>query len=671
MFTVSARVLDALRGSHTAVVNVDAYVGSTLVAANLPVTGGSVVVDAGSAVRRQLNLSVADLSLLPTNPDLSAPFGLELRVSRGVRFADGTTEMVPLGTFRVDVSHRAAGGVVEVTGPDRAKAIIDAKFLSPAVSTLGATVVAEMTRLVQEVLATVTVNNVNVDPTLITPYLVWASERWSAAQDLATASGAQIFFAPDGSLTIQKVPSITSPVAWFVNAGADGVLITYSKAVTREETYNGVVAMGERADGVSPARAVALDTDPSSPTVWGGPFGKVPFFFTSPIITTPAGAQRAADGLLAIKRALGRSVSLTAIVNPALDAGDVIGVRLPDGTLERYLVDRLTVPLDPRSPLLIEARTGSPTLVITDLPATAPTADPYPTPATPDPYPASLPSPLAPAPLPIPLPILPLPDPAFGGPGQPLPPLLLPTTPYTSDFPPPPGTDPSFGVPTTQTYVAKGPGNGPPANRTVWRPNAVTHPATARFPGGVEATFGQPVTGLVVDDATTGISASRWYLPIAVPAYDNTGPDRFGFLLDYVRPDNLINSTSGSGIIQQVGRVAFALIPVDFAGLPGAPSGIRVSVAEAAGYTSPFYWGIYPGEVRTDETFFLRYLPRTVNPEVEVRLGGVLLDPAENKYDIDYLTGLFTIRPSMNVVTGQKLQVTYTSNGVPPGGSPP
>lgn len=652
MFNVSARFLDALRSSHTAVVNVDAYVGSTLVAANLPITGGSVVVDAGSAVRRQLNLSVADLSLLPTNPDLSAPFGLEIRASRGIRFADGTTEMVPLGTFRIDVSHRAAGGIVEASGPDRAKAIMDAKFLSPSVSTLGATVVAEMTRLVQEVLATVTVTNIDVDPTLITPYLVWSSERWAAAQDLATANGAQLFFAPDGSLTMRKIPSITSPVAWFVNAGADGVLITYSKAVTREETYNGVVAMGERADGVSPARAVALDTDPASPTLWGGPFGKVPFFFTSPIITTPAGAQRAADGLLAIKRALGRSVSLTSICNPALDAGDVIGVQLPDGTLERYLVDRLTVPLDPRSPLIIEARTGSPTLVITDLPAAAPTASPYPTPATPDPYPATLPFPLAPAPLPSPFPIPFEPTlgvPGAGIPGQPLPSNLTPTVPYVSDFPP-------YSAP----YVSNVPPPPPP-------PRKIVVSRTVQISPGWHITFSSPLpfgTGNLVVTVSappnnTGTSFSL--------RGTGTGANHPSFVGAHA--DNI-----GSNVIPQHASARTSTVFV---------GGVDSTVANPAFGVNSSYYGSgaeilemyitdngapgYPLVPMTsgDDTFTPDVQPMLSDPPVQVREAGVLIalpaDGSPGAYSVDYTVGAITLTgaPAGFFNNGDVAEITY------------
>ena len=492
-----------------------------------------------------------------------------------------------------------------------------------------------MTRLVQEVLATVTVNNVNVDPTLITPFLVWSSERWTAAQDLATANGAQLFFAPDGSLTIQKVPSIASPVAWFVNAGADGVLITYSKAVTREETYNGVVAMGERADGVSPARAVALDTDPSSPTVWGGPFGKVPFFFTSPIITTPAGAQRAADGLLAIKRALGRSVSLTAIVNPALDAGDVIGVRLPDGTLERYLVDRLTVPLDPRSPLLIEARTGSPTLVITDLPATAPTADPYPTPATPDPYPVGLPVPLEPAPLPIPFPIDPaLGIPGAGFPGQPFPPTTPPTSPYVSDFPPPT------------------PGSGAPERITF----------THIIKGATLYTFSQSFSVLGPNACTATVS----YVSSARDPFDGSIHDNFKFVrTDSGDTNGFMSYTSSPGNFGLVNLPAHSSAPLvqEFIrGMGVAPTYGVSTFDDKANFATYQPFPAPPGLGSTPETVTLAYTPETL-PEVVVKLDGVTLDPAANTYDLDFTTGLFTIRPSMSATVGQRLQISYTTKG--------
>jgi hypothetical protein len=364
VYPVSARFLDALRQSHNVRVQVDAYRAGVLVASDLPVVDGSVGVDATSDVRRQLDLAIADPTLAPKAGDTTGPltpFGTELFVRRGIAFPDGSVEWVPLGWFRVQSVNASLGTEsVHVAGVDRSRRVADAKFLAPTQSVTANTIPNEIKRLVQGAIPGQPFSILTPEDTS-TPDLIWEQERWAAISDLATAIGAECFFDADGTCILRPVASIDSDVSWYVDAGQTGVLIDGAQETSRESTYNGVVATGERTDDTAPITATVTDTNPSSPTYWSGPYGQVPYFYESASITTLTQAQTAAAGLLARTKGLTRQVALTSVPNPALDAGDVIQVVFPDATFERHIVDSLTIPLTPGESMPIGTRSTDPT----------------------------------------------------------------------------------------------------------------------------------------------------------------------------------------------------------------------------------------------------------------------------------------------------------------------
>jgi hypothetical protein len=365
MFGVSEQFLAALRTSHQVEIRVDAYTAgaTTRLASDLPVAGGSVSAEASSQVRRTLDLTIADPTLMPTSEgDALSPYGTELYVLRGLRFPTGTIEWCPLGVFRVeDVKRGLADAAVQVTGADRAKAVADRQFEKPRQPKGSNTRVQWISTLVQEMWpgVAVTDSTANVDA-MPYPPPVWEQDRWAAIEELATSIGADVYFGPRGGLVIRPEPTIDDPVAWWVDAGASGVLVDGERNISREGTYNVVVATGEASGPFAPARAVVADTDPASPTRVDGPFGRVPTFYSSPLLRTTQQAIKAATALLGRARALNRQLELSSIPNPALEPGDVIEVRLDDGSSERHLVDKVTCPLDPATSMGLSTRSTSP-----------------------------------------------------------------------------------------------------------------------------------------------------------------------------------------------------------------------------------------------------------------------------------------------------------------------
>src|SRR5690606_37876158 len=155
-------------------------------------------------------------------------------------------------------------------------------------------------------------------------------DRHGGLKDLVESVGKVCWWDHRGVLVIRTPPDPAVPV-WDIAHGRDGVLVSMARELSREGVYNAAVARGEAAD-------------PASPTYWHGPFGKVPRFYASPLITDVAQAASAAASLL--KRSLGLpySVNFGTIVNPALEPLDPIRITYP-GRAERHVVETLTIPL--------------------------------------------------------------------------------------------------------------------------------------------------------------------------------------------------------------------------------------------------------------------------------------------------------------------------------------
>lgn len=369
MFPVSSEFLAALRSPHTVAIRVDAYRGNVKLGVpdglrpewvddGLPVEAGSVSVDLASAVRRQLSITMADPALNPKDASSPlAPYGTELFVQRGITFPNGQTEYCPVGRFRIDDEEHETTGTAQITAPDRARAVAEARFIEPRQSLNGSSIVDEIRLLIGEVLSTVTVADLT-GSTAITPRSVWEEDRWSAISELAEAIGAEVAFSPLGDAVIRPVPTVDNPPVWTINAGATGVLIADVRRMSREGVYNGVMARSARSDDSPPTWALVTDDNPSSPTWWDGPFGHVPYLYESPLLTSEEQAREAATAILAQRRAVTRQCTLAIVPNPALEVGDVVDIAFSDNTTERHLITKLSIPLDATSAMTVETTTS-------------------------------------------------------------------------------------------------------------------------------------------------------------------------------------------------------------------------------------------------------------------------------------------------------------------------
>ena len=350
MRPVSDAFLQAVTGSHTAVSYVHVLRDNDFVV-QLEVTDGSITLDQTAATRGRLDVTLAELDLVPTDPEAAlAPYGNELRAYRGVRYRDGSTEIVSLGIFRIDetsVTDTAEGGVeIRVTGLDRSSRVIDAKFEEPYLLAAGTNIVTAIEDCVRIAIPDLTTSLEST--ALTTPLLVGeeGGDRWKFVQDLAASLGRSLYFDGDGVLTGQPVTNPSGTPQLTIAEGDGGVLLTAGRRWNRQGTCNRVIATGENAGESAPARGVATDDNPLSPTYYYGQYGKVPRFYSSQILTTDDQAADAATAILSRELGTTQSVDFGAIVNPALEPDDLVQItRLRAGIDEQHVIDAVTIPL--------------------------------------------------------------------------------------------------------------------------------------------------------------------------------------------------------------------------------------------------------------------------------------------------------------------------------------
>jgi hypothetical protein len=362
MWPISLTAQQVLAGSHQITVRATAFTDRHGTITDLPISSGAVMVDATSQVRRTARLTVADPGLWPVDPfDVLSPLGSELLIEYGIVVPGAGVEWVPLirGVI-TDISRdqpvTSGQGALPMSLADRSIKVADDRFDQPVQTIPGARVVSEIQRLIRESLPDVTVTD-HTGSTQLAAVIEIERERWAdGIEKLSDALGAETFADPTGDFVIRPQATHADPVVWQIHAGHNGILVSTSEKQTREQVYNRVIASGQRSDATPAVWAAVSDTNPNSPTRYGGPMGRKPRFYSSPLLTTTQQCHEAASALLARTTGMHASLSLTAITNPALDAGDVISVDTGTGS-QVHVIDTVTIPLAPGDAQEITTRT--------------------------------------------------------------------------------------------------------------------------------------------------------------------------------------------------------------------------------------------------------------------------------------------------------------------------
>jgi hypothetical protein len=324
---------------------------------DLRLISGSVEFDATAEIRGSGVVSIVGEWPRATNLDLG-PYGTELFLSRGVETGANGVLWAPLGYFRISetAQSNSADGPLQLGLDDRMATIIDSRLLQPRQWLQGTAVGDIVDELVTEIYPdAVIVWDDDSNLSEIGRSLIAEESRYEVLFTLAEGLGKIFYWDEIGQLSFLTAPDEDTHI-WEVKAGTGGVMVNADRSISRDGVYNAVVVTGEGADQIMPVRAVAYDAQESSPTFFGGPFGRIPKFYSSSFITTQQQANNAAENIL--RRSLGApyDVGLSAVPNPALRPYDVIRVVYNDGNRETHIVERITIPLDVTSVLTVSTR---------------------------------------------------------------------------------------------------------------------------------------------------------------------------------------------------------------------------------------------------------------------------------------------------------------------------
>lgn len=351
MRPVSSEFLAAVARSHRVAVEAWLFPADGSDPVPVPVTDGSVTLEAAAAVRGRCDIQVEHAEWIPsTAGDELSPFGHELELRRGVYLPDGSTETVALGRFGIEdaeVTDEGQGASVRVAALDRAERISKAKFEDTFQLAAGVPFTTGILDVVRGAWPEVPVVDGFEGMSAVSlgkPITAQAGEdRWEFAQGLATALGMVLFFDGDGVLTLR--PYAESGAVLDVTDGEDGVLLNVSRNWSRTVAFNRVVVTGEGA-GTAVFRGVATDNNPFSPTYYDGPFGRVPEFRSYPQIVSDQQATDVAMSILAQHLGVPSTVSFGMVPNPALEPEDTIHISRPGvGVDHDYIIDSLTIGL--------------------------------------------------------------------------------------------------------------------------------------------------------------------------------------------------------------------------------------------------------------------------------------------------------------------------------------
>ena len=348
MRPASPKFLELVRGSHVIAARCELIFPGRPEPVEVAVQDGSLRIDRTAQNRRAGQVTI------PWSLRVGEDLGLDLRtlalggyarLYRGVRFADGSTELVLLGLLRVEsVSWGTLEAAASLELADRMSQVRDEPFTAPY-SAGGLRAHEAAIGIVHQVFGDGIEYRAPYAPTDVITDATYTGSRTDALSALEQAYGAETYFDADGAFVFDRRPGDDDPVVWTVDTGANGVMVNATENLDRTGIYNGVLVEGQGDATLPPISALATFTDPTSPIRWGGPFGNVALLVQSSTVQTVEQAQATADSLLNLRLKQTRSLDLTAAPNPALEAGDTIRVVFPDGRDETHLIDAVTVEL--------------------------------------------------------------------------------------------------------------------------------------------------------------------------------------------------------------------------------------------------------------------------------------------------------------------------------------
>lgn len=350
MLEISDTATGVLTGSWIMHTRIESWRGEELLAVDVPVVSGTLTIDSGSNVPERVVFTVPRVDIGfswdPTHEvdHPLAPYGQQIRVLIGVELGQDLIEWMQLGWFLL-ASTRVDGDTVEVEALGLLHIIAEARLTSPFQPT--GTFLSTLRDLIEPALTADVTGLVNRN---IPNIPAWEEDRLGGLSELLDSWPAVAYMTPEGLLAV--VPDTDSALSVMdLTDGDNGTVVKWSGDTTRDDVYNMVVARGQKSDGTV-VQGIARDEDPLSPSRYGGPFNQfpVPFFYFSPLLSTVAQCQAAAQTVLKRKKKqAAKRLQAEVVPNPSLQVRDRVTVTGAGLTEQACIIDSLQLPLTPTS----------------------------------------------------------------------------------------------------------------------------------------------------------------------------------------------------------------------------------------------------------------------------------------------------------------------------------
>lgn len=323
---------------------------------------GSVRATLNSRVARTLTMNVPDWMYPYDDTDLLNPFGVHLKVNRGIRYGDGSVDEFPIFNGPVKRVTPQQGGTAQVSAADLANEVILAGFFGASQADVGGNIVAEFERLVRGGYPAAVFGSSDTFTSTV-PALSYDTDRGNALDSLSKAAGAFWYPLAGGQFVLRRIPWTVQPsmqpIAMGSGAEAD---LPYPGTVTaawpdknNDGVYNRLTISVERPDGSQPVYATVEDLDPDSVTFIGGPYGVKAVTIRLTSADNSATALSAAKASFARAKARAEPWKITCTPDPSIELGDAIALYWR-GRFKLQIVAAFTLPLEANGTMAIDGR---------------------------------------------------------------------------------------------------------------------------------------------------------------------------------------------------------------------------------------------------------------------------------------------------------------------------
>lgn len=320
---------------------------------------GSITVDGLRDERRMCDMQLNNIDRqLNLDPDTGFWYDKIIKVFWGIEYWSSTGVYsrweMQLGEFMIDtISEDYFPNITKITGRDYTK-----KCLVSAISnSMEFNPTTPVETIIRALAANAGVTKFRLPFTglAFTESVVFdpGTARWEVMKRIANSVGYEIYFTPDGYLTMRPYPDpATSPAVWaFVVGKPAGTIVKYTRSSDDSLVRNHCVVIGTPRSDDSGFSEVAFgeakNEDAGSPTRIAR-LGDRLDLFKSEYITDSAMAQAVAEARLKIAALEQFNVQISSLLIPFIDGGDIVTVDTGDqGTYvpTRFLYTNYTFPL--------------------------------------------------------------------------------------------------------------------------------------------------------------------------------------------------------------------------------------------------------------------------------------------------------------------------------------